>query len=215
MCGITGFFGQNASGDVGRSLDAMASRGHDARKIQMISSGALGHVLHSLVGYVEQPLVGKGVFVTNCEIYNWQDLCLKYQISARNDAELLFFLLEQRPLDDIPALVEELDGVFAFAYVRDQTLVLARDLLGVKPLWYCTVSGFSFASEKKALLSCGKYDVSELTPRRILFYALATSSLSFVERPFFSLSTAPLLLPDARQLVRENLFTAVKKHIPY
>ncbi|MFB6207837.1 MAG: hypothetical protein ABEJ69_00655, partial [Candidatus Nanohaloarchaea archaeon] len=49
----------------------------------------LGHVLHPVVGEVEQPLQGAGTLVANCEIYNWKELASEYGFDVRNDAELL------------------------------------------------------------------------------------------------------------------------------
>src|SRR5690606_38047138 len=104
-------------------------------------------------GFVEQPLA-QGYFslVCNSEIYNYKELAKKHNFVVRNDADLIFkYMINNLSIDDF-------DGVYAFAYKTKDKIILARDLLGVKPLWYCyseKTKEFGFASERKALLKEG------------------------------------------------------------
>ena len=139
MCGIIGVFGAENSGEkVSIGLKTIKYRGHDGSHIVEGADGALGHCLHSIVGRVDQPLTetdGKGslsaVFISNCEIYNWKELDEKYALKARNDAEALFRLLLKKNIHPL----DELDGVYAFAFLKGKTLLIARDIIGVKPVW--------------------------------------------------------------------------------
>lgn len=162
---------------------------------------ALGHRLHSIVNFVVQPIVCKGKIVANCEIYNWKELAEKYDLVAKNDTDLLIKLMEKQVFDagknsgsqtDIMQVMDdvllELIGVYAFAYWLDDTVYIARDIVGIKPLWYSSSTGFAFASEKKALTRTGFRDIKELNPREILAYNIGTGSIESYNREFFSIT---------------------------
>jgi len=154
-----------------------------------IKTFALGHGLFNLVNNVPQPLTNKdnnSIFITNCEIYNWEELNKKYNLNAKNDADLLFKLLELK--NNVKEVLEELDGVYAFAYLKDNTLILTRDLLGVKPLFYYNQNEeFSFTSEKKALEIKNPENIKELNPKTILKYNIKTKKIDFENKKFYSL----------------------------
>jgi diphthine-ammonia ligase len=84
------------------------------------------------------------------------------------------------------------DGAYAGAYWRREEandegqLLLARDLLGLRPLCFVHAEGFAFASEKKALEAMGYAHAIELNPRIFLHYAVAEDRLRFVARDFYS-----------------------------
>ncbi len=95
----------------------------------------------------------------NGEIYNYRDFVPElsakgHAIRSRSDTEVILHLYEEDPW----SLCEKLRGMFAFAlYDRTRNrLFLARDRLGIKPLYYArTPDGFVFASELKAILAYG------------------------------------------------------------
>ncbi|MDW7732332.1 MAG: diphthine--ammonia ligase [Methanolobus sp.] len=159
----------------------------------------LGHCLHSMVSFVRQPIVIGGKLAANCEIYNWRELGEKYGLTATNDAEMLIKLIEMKSeenngdssedsaLRTIDDLLAEVIGVYAFAYWRKDKVYVARDIIGIKPLWYTTSEGFAFASEKKALARTGFADIKELNPREILVYDIQDNSLQRFNRKFFSI----------------------------
>ena len=112
MCGITGFFNSsNAAGQAKQALQAMQNRGINGCGIAteekiffakrpgqlkpIKGNNALGHVLHSVVGEVKQPLKQNGLLSANCEIYNWKGLAKKHGLKAKNDAELVLNLLKK------------------------------------------------------------------------------------------------------------------------
>lgn len=240
MCGIVGFFRNKDSViNTVKSLHILKNRGKDAyglatdedifvdtlanlEKIskRITAKHAVGHALHAIVDKIEQPFTEEATFfVANCEIYNWLELNKKYKFQARNDAELLFFMLEKEyeknNLKNIDKLLSELDGVYAFCYRKFDKVYLARDVLGIKPLWYSHTSGFSFASEKKALESVKTLDINELNPRNILIYHISKDSISFSERNFFKLTP---LNKKSKEIIEQNLMglltDAISKRIP-
>lgn len=226
MCGIAGSFNNpKAVSFVLASLKRMKNRGMDGYGVATEKgcfydkgqvgrqSKAIGHCLHSIVGYVEQPFVHDDArFIANCEIYNWKELCGKHGIKARNDAELLFELILQSGIERIQEVLEEIDGVYAFAFWKGNRLILARDIIGMKPLWYSHSNGLSFASEKKAIKSL---DVTELNPRQIIVYDIEWDRISFLEREFFEIHPeiqAPL--GQIQSELARLLTDAVAKRIP-
>ncbi|MAG20128.1 ATP-binding protein [archaeon] len=204
MCGIIGSFNNKETIKVVRSGLKLMKRGKDGDNVYFKENFALGHSLHSIVGHVKQPIVKKGVLVFNGEIYNWEELNKKYKLKAKNDSELLSLLLEKKDLEKV---LEELDGVYAFGYLRDDKLVLVRDIIGVKPIWFSFVKGFSFASEGKVLENS-----IELNPRKILDYDVSNNKFKFKEREFFKIK--PEMKKNINETVEKLLEESVKKRIP-
>ena len=93
----------------------------------------------------------------NGEIYNYRGLASEleqkgYKFQSRSDTEVLLHLYHCYGFD----MLDRLNGIYAFAIwdARQKLLFVARDGVGVKPLYYCETSkGFLFSSEIKALLS--------------------------------------------------------------
>ena len=181
MCGISGSWDEEKISEL---VDALEHRGQSCKNLET-DSFFLGHVLHSVVGELEQPISNKGILAANCEIYNWKELNEKYGWSTENDAETLLKLLDEKGSQGL----EEVDGIYSFAYIKDGKLMIARDRLGVNPVWYVESSeDFAFASEKQALEKAGYNDIRELHPRQILHYDLEEKKISFEQREFFELN---------------------------
>ncbi len=213
MCGIIGIFGRTNSKSLAeKGISVIKNRGLDAQGYYSQERFTIGHCLHSVVGAVKQPIKGQGVISVNCEIYNWKELNERYRLNAGNDSEVLLKLLDKFDIKDV---VKELDGVYACAYLKDGRLVLARDLLGVKPLWFTHAEGFAFASEKKALEKLGYLNINELNPRKILVYDLEKDKIKFIERDFFKITPE---LKENKSKIIENLKVliknAVEKRVP-
>lgn len=108
--------------------------------------------------------------------------------------------------------MEEIDGVYAFCLKQGNILHLARDIIGIKPLWYHWSDYFCFASERKALK---EERLDELNPRSILTYNIKTNKLSFIKRLFFDIT--PEIKEPKQEIVKQltGLITnAVAKRIP-
>lgn len=169
MCGITGAFGFGASrfdldeATLWRMTDAMAHRGPDGRAIHFDPARrvGLGHRRLSIIDLAagHQPMAnddGSVWIVFNGEIYNHAAIRARLEgrgarFRTRCDTEAILRLYEERGEE----CVHELQGMFAFAIwdAPRERLFLARDRIGIKPLYWCERSGhFLFASELAALL---------------------------------------------------------------
>jgi len=167
MCGICGKlnFDQNSSVDpalVRSMLDTIRHRGPDDEGVYSAAQVALGHRRLSIIDLNtgHQPLSnedGTIWIVFNGEIYNYQELrpfllSKGHIFKTRTDTEVIVHLYEELG----PKCLERLRGMFAFAIwdERSNTLFLARDRVGIKPVYYClTDKSLIFASEIKAILA--------------------------------------------------------------
>jgi asparagine synthase (glutamine-hydrolysing) len=164
MCGIAGFVGGYVAGLVNRMNALQRHRGPDGEGVfqDAAEEVALGHVrlaILDLTDLAAQPMDsqdGRYVLVFNGEIYNFQELRtelagLGHSFRSCGDTEVLLHGLQQFG----PSYVKRLNGIFAFALWdrRKRELLLARDHLGVKPLYYTAAAPGTllFASELKAL----------------------------------------------------------------
>jgi asparagine synthase (glutamine-hydrolysing) len=169
MCGIAGIikFDPRDRVDERRLTamrDVMRHRGPDGEGLFLDGPAGLAHRRLSIVDVSagQQPMSNEdgSVWVTfNGEIYNHAELRpgleqRGHHYRTRSDTETILHLYEERG----DAVVDDLHGMFAFAIWdrRRQRLLLARDRLGIKPLYYtCTGTELLFASEIKALLEVG------------------------------------------------------------
>lgn len=167
MCGIAGLFDSRGPGEVSRLLLAQMSaslshRGPDDSGLHTEPGVGLAHRRLSIIDLASghQPLCnedGSVIVVFNGEIYNFQELTAEllragHTFRTHSDTEVIVHAWEQWGEDS----VRRFRGMFAFAvWDRNRkTLFLARDRLGVKPLYYAYLPGglFLFGSELKALL---------------------------------------------------------------
>lgn len=161
MCGIAGTWGALSPGDVAAMTAALAHRGPDGAGFGRGDGLRLGVRRLSIVdiGGGTQPMyneTGDICVIANGEIYNHSELRAQLQAKGHNfvsrcDIEVIVHLYEEYG----DRCVEQLRGMFAFAVADGNRLLLARDRLGIKPLYYRAVAGgLLFASEIKALLRC-------------------------------------------------------------
>src|SRR3569623_1054569 len=168
MCGIVGIFDTRGGSTVDRALlermnQSQFHRGPDEGGIHVEPGVGFGHRRLSIIDLSsgQQPLFnvdGLVVVVFNGEIYNYQELMAEliaagHTFRTRSDTEVIVLAWEQWG----EACVERMRGMFAFAiWDRNRkTLFLARDRLGVKPLYYALLPDghLIFSSELKALMT--------------------------------------------------------------
>ncbi|MGC1387740.1 MAG: asparagine synthase (glutamine-hydrolyzing) [Steroidobacteraceae bacterium] len=176
MCGIAGIIGSRANVDtVNLMTQRLRHRGPDGDGVWSEPGAVLGHrrlAILDLSPAGQQPMVlGPQVLTYNGEIYNHERLRgeLPGPWRSSGDTEVLLHLLARR---GIPCL-EQLIGMFAFASwdSNSRCLLLARDRLGIKPLYYQILpDGIAFASELKALLVLGKPQIDPSAVRDFLFH---------------------------------------------
>src|ERR1700685_1181647 len=175
MCGIAGVADNEQRAESAaateRMIAALLHRGPDSRGVQNLGPCVLGNTRLAIVDLSPRgsmPMCNEDstVWITyNGECYNAGEL--RPQLAARGhhfrsttDTEVVLHLYEEYG----DRCVEKLRGMFAFAIwdVRAEKLLLARDRLGIKPLYYAVVADkLVFASEIKALL------VSSFVPRKL------------------------------------------------
>jgi asparagine synthase (glutamine-hydrolysing) len=165
MCGICGVynFGTGEPADpvaLKRATDAMAHRGPDDEGFHLDGALGLGNRRLSIIDLPggHQPISNEdeSVWITfNGEIYNYRDLrpdllARGHQFRTNSDTETILHLYEEYDL----SFLDHLRGMFAFAIwdSRKRRLLLARDRLGVKPLFFQVEAGrLAFASELRTL----------------------------------------------------------------
>jgi asparagine synthase (glutamine-hydrolysing) len=170
MCGICGITGVEEEHLAKRMVATLQHRGPDDSGMQLFRTPAsgvpvfFGHTRLSIIdlsaaGHQPMPNEDGTVWIIfNGEIYNFQELRRelepRYRWRSNTDTEVILHLYEEVG----PEVVRRLNGMFSLAIYdsRTSTLLLARDHLGIKPLYYWHQNGhFAFASEIKALLTTG------------------------------------------------------------
>jgi asparagine synthase (glutamine-hydrolysing) len=249
MCGIVGF---NWEDD--RQIHAVTGllqhRGPEQEGFHVGDGVSLGHKRLCILDLSEngrQPIYNEDrtiAIVYNGEIFNFEDLrrtleTQGHQFRSRTDTEVLVHGYEQWGVD----LLEKINGQFAFCiFDRPQNrLFLARDRLGIKPLYYCESKGrFLFGSELKVFLKsdidktvCPEAlhyylafgftppeqsmleGVRKLLPGSYLFYDLAGKQIREQKR-FWTLSFAPdesITAEQAGQQIVEKLSASVTRRL--
>ena len=171
MCGICGewrFKGQTSDAQINAMLAEIERRGPDDVGIHRRDGLTFGHRRLSIIDLSEgghQPMNAQSeMMVFNGCIYNYRELmdelkALGQTFNSHSDSEVILRAYQQWG----KACVERLDGMFAFAIwdADKNELFLARDRLGIKPLYYAEVDGaFRFASNMQSILAGGGVDKS-------------------------------------------------------
>ncbi len=176
MCGICGEISFDASNSHGAATveamaDTMTCRGPDGGGLLKRGPLTLGHRRLRIIDLSEtaaqpmaDPFLGLALVFNGC-IYNYPELRRDLEqrghrfFSHNSDTEVILKAYAEWG----PACVEKFNGMFAFAISERDSgrLFIARDRLGIKPLYYCeTASGLRFASTLPALLAAGGVDTS-------------------------------------------------------
>lgn len=218
MCGIAGCFGTRDVAVIEKMLDALPHRGPNDRGIHACGNGVVGHTRLSIVDVAKghQPILvnggGTGI-ICNGEIYNFaairERLEGKYDFQTWSDTEVILHLYREKG----PQCVEELDGMFAFAIFDGDDFMLARDPVGIKPLYYGYVNGnLYFTSELGAMTLAGVEEVHEFPAGH--YYTPREGFVQYYHIPRQAAETDLIRdIDEAGKLVRETLIGAVKKRL--
>ncbi len=214
MCGIAGIIDLKARRAIERDAlermnESQRHRGPDEDGLHLAAGVGLGHRRLSIIDIAtgQQPLYNEDrsvVVVFNGEIYNFQSLiaeleALGHRFRTRSDTEVIVHGWEAWG----EACVQHFRGMFAFALWDEnrQTLFMARDRLGVKPLYYALLPDghLIFGSELKALLAHGGLRRS-IDPLAVEDYF----AFGYVPEPRTIFATALKLPPATTLLARRG-----------
>jgi len=228
VCGICGFAYGPSHGEAEKRVRAMTAamthRGPDEDGFLINDARAQGTALGMRrLSIIDLPGGHQPVWnekrdvavVFNGELYNYREVRERlklagHQFSTQSDTEILVHGWEEWGED----LLNELRGMFAFAlldlrkhFATVPVLFLARDPLGIKPLYYAqTVQGFAFASELRALLKCGAIEkkLSEDALTAYLLFGSVSEPVTMIGEVFSLPPGHRLLLhiPERRQTPR-------------
>jgi len=212
MCGILGIYLFRGKGKVSASklVAYLKHRGPDNTSVRKIGKLTLGHTRLSIIdtsNRANQPMErcgGRYSIVFNGEIYNYRELRKDLEREGRvfrteSDTEVLLELYARYGRD----LLSRLKGMFAFAIYdkKTDTLFLARDRIGEKPLYYAqTDSGFIFSSELPPIIESGLVK-KEINPIALGYYFL---------RNFYNIPEPNTLIKGVYKL-RPGHFMIVRK----
>jgi asparagine synthase (glutamine-hydrolysing) len=212
MCGICGFLGFEDKHLLNRMCSVIRHRGPDDHGIYIDRNVCLGSRRLSVIDLVggKQPIHNEDEsvwIVYNGEIYNFKsikkDLEGKHKFYTNTDTEVILHAYEEYGM----SCIKKFNGMFAFAIwdSNKKRLFLARDRLGVKPLYYAFVEKkFLFASEIKAIL---EYPIE----RRVDYNALQdflTFRIAIDDRTMFS--GIKKLLPGHMMIYEKGRFVIRK-----
>ena len=200
MCGIYGITGKEES-KINKMIDICSHRGPDGKSIYSSEKITFGHNLLSITSEAKdgiQPWYddgNKNILVFNGEIFNYEELKKKFHNlfipKTTCDTELLYWLLNNFSYQEV--VCNFLDSMHAFAFYNHQEneIVLSRDHVGIKPLYFSLgAGGIIFASEIKALIEF------VYNSRKVNRVALALTSV---------IGSVP---------TRDTLFTGIYKVLP-
>ncbi len=214
MCGFVGLWGASNEELIASMMKKLVHRGPDANGKWSSGHGTLGHQRLSIMDPAggNQPIFSEGrerVIVGNGEFYNFptlrRELEGRHTFRTRSDTEAALHLWEEHGT----GAAERLDGMFAFALADGDELFLARDPIGIKPLYVGKrADGLVFGSELKALV--GVVDTVEEFPAGTWYHS---------KHGYQQFYDVPDLWPEARRVedhcrrIRSTLERSVEKRL--
>ena len=223
MCGITGIFDTRAGSEIDRGVlqrmnDSQFHRGPDEGSLHTEPGVGLGHRRLSIIDLAtgQQPLFnedGSVVVIFNGEIYNYQELipelqALGHVFHTKSDTECIVHGWEAWG----PDCVKRFRGMFAFALWdrNQQTFFMARDRMGVKPMYYAVLDDgmLLFGSELKSVLAHGGMR-RDMDPLAVEEYF----ALGYVAEPRTVFKQAKKLPPAHTLVIRRG--QPIKEPIPF
>ena len=214
MCGIAGYVGFDDERLLRKMCSALQHRGPDAEGFYTAPGVGLAHRRLSIIDLANgrQPMTnetGTLQLVFNGEIYNYEKLTADLKAKGHvfrtaSDTETILHAYEEYGLD----CVQHLRGMFAFALwdTAKKKLVMARDRIGEKPLFYAAIGNkLAFGSEIKAVLPC--LPSRSVNPRAVCEF-LASGYVP-APRTFFA---EVQKLPPGCMLIHENGKVTVQRY---
>ena len=216
MCGIAGCIGTRDKETINRMLDALPHRGPNDRGLHVNGASVFGHTRLSIVDVANghQPILANGGsqgIISNGEIYNFREIREKLfsrrSFTTESDSEVILRLYQEKG----PECVRELDGMFAFAIFDGDDFMLARDPVGIKPLYYgYHKDNLYFTSELGAMSLAGVGEVHEFPAGH--YYTPGEGFVRYYRIP----EIEDHLLTDIDEtcrLIRETFIRAVRKRL--
>ncbi len=216
MCGIAGCIGDRDIETVNRMLDALPHRGPNDRGIHEFQNMVFGHTRLSIVDVAggHQPMLANGGsagIICNGEIYNFRkirkELEPEFIFKTKSDSEVVLRLYQKKG----PECVKELDGMFALALFNGENYMLARDPIGIKPLYYgYRNDNMYFSSELGAMSHADLDQVHEFPAGH--YYTPQDGFVKYYAVP----EIEDHLLTDIDktcELIRETFIRSVKKRL--
>ena len=216
MCGIAGCIGVKDIDTINRMLDALPHRGPNDRGLHTNGNTVFGHTRLSIVdvAHGHQPIIANGGrqgIICNGEIYNFNEirerLKRKYPFKTRSDTEVILRLYEEKGTE----CVKDLDGMFAFAIYDGDDFMMARDPIGIKPLYYgYKDDNLYFSSELGAMSLARVAEVHEFPAGH--YYTPKEGFVEYYQVP----AIRDHLLTDIEEtsaLIQETFIRAVKKRL--
>ena len=211
MCGILGIRANLDNKDIflKRMMEAMSQRGPDSQGKYIESEVALGHLRLKIIDLSpngDQPFFNENKdisLVANAEIYNFVGLRKEleskgHRFRSFSDNEVILHAYEEWGV----SCLERLRGMFAFCIwdEKRKKMFLARDRLGIKPLYYYYKNGiFIFASQVRAILSSG------LVPKNLSFNGLETYlDYGAIKEPMTIIEDIFSVLPASYMIFERN-----------
>jgi len=165
MCGIAVIIGERNKGRMKKMMLKMKHRGPDEKGTFFKGDVSFGHLRLSIIDLNTgtQPIfneTGDKCIMLNGEIYNFRNLYDelkdKHTFSTKTDTEVIIHLYEEYG----ESCIDYLEGMFCFAIYDNGKVFIARDRIGIKPLYFGYLNGrMHFASEIKALKGCDNIEI--------------------------------------------------------
>jgi asparagine synthase (glutamine-hydrolysing) len=216
MCGIAGCIGTRDIETINKMLDALPHRGPNDRGLHVTGGSVFGHTRLSIVDVAggHQPILANGGstgIICNGEIYNFrkirQKLASKYPFKTQSDTEVILNLYKEKG----PQCVEDLDGMFAFAIFDGEDFMMARDPIGIKPLYYgYQQDNLYFTSELGAMTLAGVDEVHEFPAGH--YYTPKEGFVEYYQVPEIE-DHILTEVEEAGRMIRETFIQAVKKRL--
>ena len=216
MCGIAGCIGTKDVQTINKMLDALPHRGPNDRGLHVNGNSVFGHTRLSIVDVAKghQPILSSGGrqgIICNGEIYNFRKLREKvpgdHHFQTDSDSEVILHLYQEKG----PDCVKDLDGMYAFAIFDGDDYLMARDPIGIKPLYYgYKKDNIYFSSELGAMSFAGLKEVHEFPAGH--YYTPEEGFVEFYRTPEIQ-DNILTDIEETSRIIRETFIEAVKKRL--